>query len=76
MTRQRRLFSESAAHELFRSEGATVVESVGYYYCIFLSPLDEFLPASALWVTRQFEEGRLPVPRWIGAGWIVKARKN
>lgn len=76
MTRQRRLFSERAAHELFRSQGASVVESVGYYYCIFLSPLDELLPRIALLVTRQFEEGRWPVPRWMGAGWIVKARKN
>jgi ubiquinone/menaquinone biosynthesis C-methylase UbiE len=72
----RALFTQRGAHDLLLSEGAEVVESVGYYHNIFLSPLDEIWPSGALWVTRKFEEGNWPKPQWLSAGWIIKARKT
>jgi len=75
-TKQRALFTERAAHSLLQSEGAAVISSVGYYYNIFLSPLDEIFPTPALWVTRRLEEGQSARSRWLAAGWIVKVRKS
>jgi SAM-dependent methyltransferase len=74
--RQRGLFTERAARELMTDEGAQVLQTVGYYYNVFLSPLDEIWPSGALWLTKKLEEGHWPRPEWIGAGWILKSRKN
>jgi SAM-dependent methyltransferase len=72
----RALYSRRAAYELVRSEGATILQSVGYYYNIAISPLDEIFPAAALWLTRKLEEDVSPTPEWLAAGLIVKARKT
>ena len=73
--KKRVLFTEHAAHQLLTSEGARIIESVGYYYNILLSPLDEIWPRGALWLTQRLEESRCQSLRWLAAGWIVKARK-
>jgi hypothetical protein len=72
----RKLFSEAAAQQLLVSEGAGIVESVGYNYNILLSPFDEIRPAAALRVARRLEKSRTRMLRWLATGWLVKARKN
>jgi len=74
--KQRALFSKSATRELLESEGGEVVQILGYYFNIFLSPLDEIFPALALRTTRTIEESRWPKPEWIASGWIVKVKKR
>jgi ubiquinone/menaquinone biosynthesis C-methylase UbiE len=74
--RDRALYERKTALNLLQTEGGDVLEVVGYYFNVFLAPLDELFPSLALWVTRQLEEGRLPRPEWLAGGWIVKARKN
>ena len=51
-------------------------KTLGYYFNIFLSPLDEIFPALALRTTRTIEESRWPKPEWIASGWIVKVKKR
>ena len=72
----RKLFSEAAAQQLLVSEGAGIIESVGYNYNILLSPFDEIRPATALRVARRLEKSRTRMLRWLATGWLVKARKN
>jgi len=55
--KQRVLFREAEANDLLLSEGARVLDSVAYYYNVFLSPLDEIAPAAAIWVARRFDMG-------------------
>lgn len=71
----RALYTERQAAELLQSEGAGVVSVLGYYFNVFLSPLDEVLPSGALFVTRKLEEGPWASPGWLAAGLIFKARK-
>jgi ubiquinone/menaquinone biosynthesis C-methylase UbiE len=74
--RGRSLYTVRRAHGLLKSEGAEVLATQGYYFNIFLAPLDELFPSLAVRVTRKLEEGRWPRPEWIAAGWIIKARKG
>lgn len=71
----RALYSERQARALIESLGARVVETVPYYFNLFLSPLDEIVPKPALAVNRWLEESGLPLPGWMASGFIVKARK-
>lgn len=69
----RSLYSRRDAERLVRCAGGEISCIVPYYFNIFISPLDEMLPRTALRVTRKWEQwGRL---EWMAAGWIVKARK-
>ncbi len=74
-SRRRTLFSARAARELLVSNGATLTNTVGHYYNIFLSPLDVICPGCALWLTERLEKCRWPKPQWLAAAWILKARK-
>ncbi len=74
--RGRTLYTKRKAHDLLRSAGAEVLATQGYYFNIFLAPLDELFPSLAVRVTRKLEEGHWPRPEWIASGWIVKARKQ
>lgn len=74
--RGRALYNKGGARKFLESEGAEVVHILGYYFNIFLSPLDELFPSAALHVTQRLEEGRWVRPEWIASGWIVKAQKN
>jgi ubiquinone/menaquinone biosynthesis C-methylase UbiE len=73
---KRMLFTRVGACRLLQTAGADVAYIEGYYFNVFLSPLDELFPRSALLVTRKFEEGIWKAPEWVASGWIVKARKR
>lgn len=72
---RRALYSRRTARELLESHGAEVLRMVPYYYNVFISPLDELMPVTALRVTQRLEEGVWARPDWIAAGLIFKARK-
>jgi ubiquinone/menaquinone biosynthesis C-methylase UbiE len=72
----RALYTRNAARQLLHSAGAEVIQEIGYYYNVFISPIDEMIPSLALAVTRKLEEGVWPCPEWLAAGFIVKARKR
>lgn len=72
---RRTLFSRRAACASLRLVGLEVAEVQGYYYNLFLSPIDEWLPKVALRVTRAIEESDWRKPDAMASGWIVKARK-
>jgi ubiquinone/menaquinone biosynthesis C-methylase UbiE len=74
--KERALYNKAEARDFLQSEGAEVVQILGYYFNIFLSPLDEIFKSPALWVTRKLEEGHWPRPEWIASGWIIKAKKK
>jgi ubiquinone/menaquinone biosynthesis C-methylase UbiE len=71
----RALYSLANAHRALASEGATVLETIGYYYNPCLAPLDEMMPSLALAATRKLEDRAQGKPNWLAAGFIVKARK-
>lgn len=73
--KERSLYSKSSAFALVESEGARVIHAEGYYFNVWLSPLDEIFPAAALRVTTALEEHRYPRPEWLAGGWIIKAHK-
>ena len=58
-----------AAHD------AQVIDIVYFNYNIFLSPLDELFPGVAVRVSRWLERRRFGLLKWLGAGFLVKARK-
>ena len=72
----RTLYNKRGACEFLKSEGAQVSRIVGYYFNVFLSPLDELFPSAALAVTQRLVEGAWPAPEWVASGWIIKARKE
>jgi ubiquinone/menaquinone biosynthesis C-methylase UbiE len=76
VAKQRAIYEKSAARDLLKTEGAEILRTDGYYFNVFLSPLDEWFPSLSLWVTKQLEEGRWPRPEWFAGGWIIKARKR
>jgi ubiquinone/menaquinone biosynthesis C-methylase UbiE len=71
----RTLYSVKSAHEALVSQGAAILQTVGYYYNPFLSPLDEMMPSLALAATKKLEDRSQGKPNWLAAGFIVKAQK-
>ncbi len=71
----RHLYSRRSAEKLVASKGGRVIAVVPSNFNVFLSPLDELMPRTALSVTRSMEEGGWRWPDWIAAGWILKAQK-
>jgi hypothetical protein len=71
----RHLYSPRSAEKLIASKGGRVVAVLPSNFNVFLSPLDELMPRTALRVTRSMEEGGWRWPDWIAAGWILKAKK-
>jgi hypothetical protein len=71
----RALYSRRSAHDLLTSEGSIIEATVGYYYNLFISPLDEVMPLVALSMTQKLEERGRALPDWMAAGFIIKARK-
>jgi ubiquinone/menaquinone biosynthesis C-methylase UbiE len=72
----RRMYRRTKAEQLAHVAGARVVCCVPYNFNVFLSPLEELMPRTALRVTRQLEESGWTPMDWIAAGWILKARKG
>ncbi|HYM23663.1 MAG TPA: hypothetical protein VEU08_10650, partial [Vicinamibacterales bacterium] len=71
----RHMYTRRGARALIESQGAQVTVCVPYHFNVFLSPLDELMPRTALRATQAMEEGIGRWPDWLAAGWIVKARK-
>ena len=71
----RRLYSRAGARRLLESSGLQVTVVVPYFFNLFLSPLDELLPRTALRVLERLEDARGSRPDWFAAGWILKAVK-
>jgi ubiquinone/menaquinone biosynthesis C-methylase UbiE len=70
----RKLYTRAEAFRLLSDRGACVEAVTGYYYNLFLSPLDEMMPRVALRATERLESAGWP--EWIAAGFIVRARKK
>jgi ubiquinone/menaquinone biosynthesis C-methylase UbiE len=71
-----KLNSERDVKELVERYACEVTDVVYYDFNVLLSPLDEILPRFAMWVAERLERchsGRL---RWLGTGFILKARKT
>ncbi len=71
----RRLYTARAVTELMSKHGATMTHVTYYYFNVFLSPLDEFFPHWALIVTEHLDRLRFGLLKWLGGGFVVKARK-
>lgn len=69
-----RLQTAGAVRRLFEERGLPVTALVHYNFTLFLSPLDELFPALSLRLSERLEPWRATRLRWIGAGFIVKAR--
>jgi ubiquinone/menaquinone biosynthesis C-methylase UbiE len=70
----RSLYTRRQAERLVDEAGGQVRRVVPYYFNVFIPPLDELFPRTALYVTERME--RWARPQWIAAGWIVQARKR
>jgi len=69
----RTLFTRHGAQRLVQPAGE-VVSIVPYSFNLFISPLDEIFPRTALRVMERME--RRGHPEWLAAGWILQARKH
>lgn len=71
-----RLHKARKTIELVQENKAKVTEIVYFYFNIMLSPLDELFPRMALRTSEALERLRGGPLRWLGAGFILKARKS
>jgi hypothetical protein len=53
-----------------------VAEAVYFHFNLFLSPLDDLIRPLAVKVTGRFEGLRFGRMRWLGVGFLLKARKH
>ncbi|MGH2459506.1 MAG: class I SAM-dependent methyltransferase, partial [Chloroflexota bacterium] len=70
-----RLQTAQAVTRAFGELGLPVTDVVYYNFNLFLSPLDEWFPQASMRLSKRIEHLRSSGPRWLGAGYIVKARK-
>ena len=70
-----RLWTSREARRIVERRVGAVLELAYYHFSIFLSPLDELLPAAALETARRLERLKDTRLRWLGAGFLVKATK-
>lgn len=71
-----RLETASAVTRMMSQAGAHVINVVYYNFTLFLSPLDEIFPQASMKQSESLEHLRLGKLRWLGAGYIVNARKT
>jgi len=71
-----KLHTARAATRLLAAQGARCTEIVYFDFNLFLSPLDQLFPHGALKVTEKLERLRFGRLKWLGVGFIVKARKG
>jgi len=69
-----RLWTPRAAQRLVESLVGEVQEVAYYHFGVFLSPLDELLPGAALETARRLDCLQSSWLRWLGAGFLVKAK--
>jgi ubiquinone/menaquinone biosynthesis C-methylase UbiE len=60
--------------ELLARRGAEVTDVVHFYFNVFLSPLDQLFPRLAVRAARGLERLRRGPLRFLGAGFVVRAR--
>lgn len=71
-----KLHSERGATELVKRYSGDITDTVYYNFNVFLSPLDEWFPRLTVWFTRKLEKYCPEKLKWLGGGFIVKARKK
>jgi hypothetical protein len=71
-----KLYSEKSAIRLLKRYNGEVTEVAYYNFNQLLSPLDEVFPNSAIWFAERLERLRSGRSRWLGAGFILKAKKG
>lgn len=70
------LQSVTSATRLLGAAGLVVTDVAFYYFNPFLSPVDELLPRWTLGPVQKLARLRETPWRWLGAGFILKARKK
>lgn len=65
-----------SATQLMTKYNFEVTDVVYCYFNVFLSPLDELFPRSALRLTKKLERLRFGRMKWLGAGFVLKAQKR
>jgi ubiquinone/menaquinone biosynthesis C-methylase UbiE len=68
--------SERAFRRSIESSGLEILDVVYYGFYFFLSPLDRYMPQKAVQVSRRLEPFCRDHLKWLGTGFIVKARKK
>lgn len=71
-----KLYTARTTVKLLARHGVEITDIVYYYFNVFLSPLDELLPRWTMKVTHKLEQLRFGKLRWLGAGFILKAKKR
>ena len=62
--------------EVMTKYGAEVTDIVYFNFNVFLSPLDELFPRWTLKVIKRLEQLRFGKLKWLGAGFILKAKRR
>lgn len=71
-----KLYTARTAAKLLARHGVEITDVVYYYFNVFLSPLDELLPRWTARVIHRLEPLRFGRLKWLGAGFILKAKKR
>ena len=67
---------ERSTAKIMAGYGVAVTEVVYTNFNLFLSPLDEWFPKLAMKTTERLAKLRFGKLRWLGAGFIIKAKKR
>ncbi len=71
-----KLYTAQRAAHLLARYGAEVTDVVYYNFNVFLSPLDELFPRWAMHTAERLERLRSGSMRWLGTGFLLKAKKH
>jgi len=75
LTHIQRAYTEQVIERLLSRSGCKVVDVVYFYFQLFPTPLELFLPQLSVWITRHLEKLNRSWLRRLGHGFIIKARK-
>ena len=76
LTHIQRAYTERVIERLLSRSGCKVVDVVYFYFQLFPTPLELFLPQLSVWITRHLEKLNRSWLRRLGHGFIIKARKS
>ena len=71
-----KLRTERSTVQVMAEYGVDVTEVVYTNFNLFLSPLDQWFPQWAMQTTERLGQLRFGKLRWLGAGFIIKAKKR